>query len=184
MSDSSTLWTAAHWTPLPSTISQSLLRSTESVMPSNHLILCCFLLLLPSILPSIGVFSNELALHIRWPKHWSFSFSISPSIAIHGWFPLGLTLWSPCCPRDSQESSLVPLFESINSSVLRLPYGPLSHLYMTTEKTIALTTHIFVCKGMSLLFNTLFRFVISFLPRSKCLLTSWLQSTVLLEPRK
>jgi len=94
-------WTTAHQTSLFFTISWSLLKlmSIESVMPSNHLALCCPLLLLPSVLPSIKVFSNELALRIRWPMYWSFSFSISPS-NIQGWFPLGLTDSSPCSPRD------------------------------------------------------------------------------------
>ena len=94
------------------------------MMPSNRPILCCPLLLLPSIFPSIRIFSSESFLHIMWPKYWSFNFSISPSGAIHGWFPLGLTVWSPCCPRDSQGSSPVPLFKSISSSMLRLLYGP------------------------------------------------------------
>ena len=110
---------------LPFTISQTSLKlmPIESVMPSNHLILC-HALLLPSIFPSIRVFSNELALHIRWPKYWSVSFSISPSINIQSWFPLGLTLWSPCSPRDSQESSPAPQFKGINSLVLSLLHGP------------------------------------------------------------
>ena len=89
----------------------------------NHLILCCPLLLLSSIFPNIRVFSNELALHIRWPKYWSFSFSISPSNNIQDWFPLFL-VWSPCSLRDSRESSPTPQFKSINSLVLSPLYGP------------------------------------------------------------
>ena len=92
--------------------------SIESVKPSSHLILCCPLLLLPAIFPSIRVFSNESALCIRWPKDWSFSTDIQD------WFPLGWTVWSPCSPRDSQESSPEPQLESINFSALSLLYGP------------------------------------------------------------
>ena len=100
------------------------LTSIESGMPSNHLILCCPLLLLPSIFPSIRVFSNESALLIRWPKDWSFSFSISPSSEYSGFISFRMDwFWSPCTPRDSQESSPAPQFESINSSVLSLHYG-------------------------------------------------------------
>ena len=109
------------------TISWSLLKlmSIESVMPSNHLILCHPLLLLPSVFPSIRVFSNESFLHIRWPKYWSFSFSISPSNEYSGLISFRTELvWSPCCPKDSQESSLAPQFKSINSSALSLLYGP------------------------------------------------------------
>ena len=106
---------------------QSLLKlmSIKSVMPSNHLILCCPLLFLPSIFPSIRVFSNESVLHIRWPEYWSFSFSISPSNEHLGLisFKDGL-VGSPCSPRDSQESSPTPQLKSINSSVLSLLYGP------------------------------------------------------------
>ena len=119
-------WTTAPQASLSFTISQSLPKfmSTESVMLSNHLILYHPLLLLPSIFPSIRVFSNESALHIRWPKDWSFSFSfsISPS-HIQSWFPLGLTVWSPYSPRDSQESSPAPQFESINYSAISLLNG-------------------------------------------------------------
>ena len=129
-----TPWTTAHQASLFITNSQSLLKlmSIESVMPSNHLILCRPLLFLPSVFPSIRVFSNESVLCIRWPKYWSFSFSISPSneysrlISLTGLISLlskGLSL-SSCCPRDSQESSPTPQFKSINSSVLNLLYGP------------------------------------------------------------
>ena len=147
--------------------------SIESVMPSNHLILCC-LPLLPLIFPSIRVFSNELAVCIKCPVYWSFS--INPSneysrlIAFRiDWFDL------PCCPRDSQESSPAPQLQSINSLVLCLLYGPTLTLVVTTGKTIALAIWTFVDKVMSLIFNRLSRFVIAFLPRSNFLLISWLQ---------
>ena len=129
--------------------------STESVLPSNHFILCGPLLLLPSIVPNIRVFSNETVFHIRWPNYWSFSFSISSSNVYSNWFPLGLTVWSPCSPRDSWESSPTPQFKSINSSVL-------SFLYSRTwllENIIALTRRTFVGKVMSLPFNILSRLI-------------------------
>jgi len=150
--------------------------SIESVMPSNHLILCRPLLLLPSIFPSIRVFSNESALHIRWPKYWSFSFNISPSNEHPGLISFRM---------DSQESSPTPQFKSINYLALSF-IVQLSPPYMTTGKTIALTRQTFVGKVMSLLFNMLSMLVITFLPRSKRLLISWLQSpsAVILEPRK
>ena len=115
-----TPWTAAGQASLSITISQTLfkLMFTESVTPSNHLILCHPLLLPPSIFPSIRVFSNESAIHIRWPKYWSFSFSISPSYDYSG------LVGSPCSPRDSQESSATPQFKSINSSVLSFLHSP------------------------------------------------------------
>ena len=119
-------------------------------------------LLLPSVFPSISVFSNESALHIRRPKYWSFS--ISPSNEYPGLISFRID-WS-CSPRDSQESSPAPQLRGINSSALSLLYG-LSHPYMTTGKTIALTLWTFIGKMMSLLFNTLSRFVITFLPRNK-----------------
>ena len=117
--------TAVHQASLSFTISQSLLKlmSLESLTPSYHLILCCPLSLLLSIFPIIRVFSNESDLHIRWPKYWSFSFSIVLPMNTQGWFPLGL-VWSPCCPRDSQESFPASQFENINSSALSLLYGP------------------------------------------------------------
>ena len=122
-----TLWTAAHQASLSITNSRSSrkLMSIELVMPSNHLILCCPLLLLPSILPSIRVFSNESVLPIRWPKYWSFSFNISPSNEYSGLisFKDGL-VGSPCSPRDSQESSPTPQFKNINSSALSFLYSP------------------------------------------------------------
>ena len=157
--------------------------SIESVMPSNHLI-PCHPLLLPSIFPSIRVFSNEPALCIRWPKYWSFSFNISPSNEYSGL--ISFTMESPCSPRASQESSPTPQFKA---SILRRSaffIVQLSHPYMTTGKTIALTRWTFVGKVMSLLFNMLSRLVITFHPRSKHLLISWLQSpsAVILEHKK
>ena len=116
-----TPWTTACQASLSITNRQSPPKPTsiESMMPSNHLILCLSLLLLPSIFPSIRIFSRESALHIRWPKYWSFSFNISPSNEHPG-----RTVGSPCSPRDSQESSPTPQFKSINSSVLSFLYGP------------------------------------------------------------
>ena len=146
------------------------------MMPSNHLILCRPLLLLPSIFPSVRVFSNESILHIRWPKYWSFSFNISPSKNTQDWSPLAWTGGSPCSPRDSHESSPTPQIKSINSSALSFLYSPNTHPYMTTGKTIALTKWTFVGKVMSLLFNMLSGLVITSLLRSKRLLISWLQS--------
>ena len=158
--------------------------SIESVMPSSHLILCCPLLLLPPIPPSIRVFSNESTLHMSWPKYWSFSFSISPSNEYSGLisFMDGL-VGCPCSPRGSQESSLTPQFKSINSLTLNF-IVQLSSPYMTNRKIIALTRWTLVGKVMSLLFNMLSKFVIAFLPRSKHLLISWLQSpsAVVFEP--
>ncbi|CAI9175993.1 unnamed protein product [Rangifer tarandus platyrhynchus] len=140
--------------------------SIELVMPSNHLILCCPLLLLPSIFPSIRVFSNELALHIRWPKYWSFSFSISPSNEYFGltsfridWFHL-LAVQGTLKSLLQHHSSKASFFHTQSNL-------PLSHLFMTTRKTTALTIRNFVSKAVSLLFNTLSRFVIAFLPRCK-----------------
>ena len=120
-----TPWTAAHQASLSFTVSRSLLKpmSFESVMLSNHLILCCPLLL-PSIFPSIRVFSNEWTLHIRWSKYWSFSFSIILPMNIQDRFPLGLTGWSSLSPKDPEESSATQQFKSINSSVFSLLYGP------------------------------------------------------------
>ena len=118
------------------------LMSSELMMPSNHLILCLPLLPLPSNFPSIRVFSNELALHIRWPKYWNFIFSISPSNEYSGLISstivsLGKALsLSPCCPRDSEESSSTPQSKSINSLVLSLLYGPTLTSFMMTGKTI------------------------------------------------
>ena len=158
-------------------------------MPFNHLTLCHPLFLLPSNLPSIRVFSNESALCIRWPKYWSFSFNISPSNEHPGpiSFRMDWLVGSHCSPRDSQESSAT---HSSKASILwhsAFFIFQLSHPYMTTGKKIALTRWTFVGKVMSLLFNMLSsRLVIAFLPRSKHLLISWLQSpsAVILEPKE
>ena len=160
--------------------------SIESLMPSNHLILCCCLLL-PSIFPSIKVFSKELALRIRWPKYWSFSFSISPSNEYLGLISFRMD-WLDLIAVQGTLKRLIQ-HHSSKASILRCSaffIVQLSHPYMTTGKTIALTRRTFVDKVMSLLFNMLSRLVINFLPKSKCLLTSWLQSpsAVILEPQK
>ena len=154
-------------------------------MPSNHLILCR-LLLLPSIFPSIRVFSNESALHIRWPKYWSFSFNISPFNEHPGLISFRME-WLDLL---AAQGTLKSLLQHHSSKASILWYSAffivqLSHPYMTTKKTIALTRQTFVDKVMSLLFNMLSRLVITFLPRSKRLLISWLQSpsAVLLEPK-
>ena len=156
-------------------------------MPSNHLILCHPPLFLPSILPSIRVFSDESALCIRWPKYWSFSFSISPSNEHPGLISFRMD-WSDLLTLQGTLRSLLQ-HHSSKASILRhsaLFVVQLSYPYMTTGKTIALTRQTFVDKVMSLIFNMLSRLVITFLPRSKCLLISWLQSpsAVILEPRK
>ena len=163
------------------------LMSIELVMPSNHLILCRPLLLLPSIFPSIRVFSNESVLHIRWPKHWSFSFSISPSNEYSGLISCRMD-WLDLLAVQETLKSLLPQHSS-KASILPCSaffIVQLSHPHMTTGKTIPLTRWTFVDKVMSLLFNMLSRLVIAFLPRSKRLLVSWLQSpsAVILEPRK
>ena len=173
--------------PLSITNSQSLTKpmSIESMMPSNHLILCYPLLLLPSIFPSIRGFSNELAIRIRWPKYWSFSFNISPSNERPGlisfridWLDL-LEVQGTLKSLLQHHSSKAPILRHSVFFIVQL-----SHPYMTTGKTIALTRHTFVGKVMSLLFNTLSRLVITFLARNKRLLISWLQSpsAVILEP--
>ena len=159
-------------------ISWSLLSlmSIESVMPSNHLILCHSLLLLPSIFPSIRVFSNESVLHIRSPKYWSFSFSISPSNKYSGLISFRMD-WFDLIAVQGTLKSLQP--HSLKASILWCSaffMVQLSHPYMSTGKNISLTIWTFVGKLMSLLFNTLSRFVIAFLPRSKHLLISWLHS--------
>ena len=158
----------------------------ESVISSNHLILCRSLLLLPSVLPSIRVFSNESVLHIRWPKYWSFSFNISLSNDYSRLISFRMDWLDLLAVQGTQESSPTPHFKSINSSALSFLYElQLSHPYMTTGKTIALTRWTFVGKVMSLLFNMLSRLVITFLPRSKRPLISWLQSpsAVILEAK-
>ncbi|CAN0343728.1 unnamed protein product [Rangifer tarandus platyrhynchus] len=151
--------------------------SIESVMPSNHLILCHPLLLLSSIFPSIRVFSNESALRIRWPKYWSFSFNISPSNEHPGLISFRMD-WLDLLAVQGTLKSLLQ-HHSSKASILQHPgffIVQLSHPYMTTGKTIALTRWTFAGKVMSLLFNMQSRLVITFLPRSKRLLISWLQS--------
>ena len=146
----------------------------KSMMPSNHLILCCPLLLLPSIFSSIRIFSNESALHIRWPKYCSFS--ISPSNERPGLISFGMD-WLDLLAVQGTLKSLLQ-HHSLKASILwcsALFMVQLSHPYMTTGKTIALTRWTFVGKAMSLLFNMLSRLVIIFLPRSKRLFISWLQ---------
>ena len=151
--------------------------SIKSVMPSNHLILCHPLLLLTSIFPSIGIFSSESALHIRWPKYWSFSFNISPSNEHLGLISFRMD-WLDLLAVRGTLKSLLQHYSSKASIFWCSAFFTvqLSHPYMTTEKTIALTRWTFVDKVMSLLFNMLSRLVITFLPRSKRLLISWLQS--------
>ena len=161
--------------------------STELVMPFNHLILCCPLLLLSSIFPSSTVFSNESALHIRWPKYWSFSFSISPSSEHPGLISFKMD-WLDLLAVQGTLKSLLQ-HHSSKASIFWLSaffIVQFSHPYMTTGKTIALTRRIFVGKVISLLFNMLSRLVITFLPRSKHLLISWFQSpsVVILEPQQ
>ena len=156
-------------------------------MSSNHLILCHPLLLLPSIFPSIRVFSNESALHIRWPEYRSFSFSISPSNENSRLISFRID-WFDLLAVQRTLRSLLQYHSSKASILWRSAFFivQLSHPCMTTGKTIALIRRTFVGKVMSLLFNMLSRLVITFLPRSKRLLTSWLQSpsAVILEPRK
>ena len=183
-----TPWTAACQASLSITNSWSLpkLMCIESVMPSNHFILCHPLLLLPSIFPTKRVFSNESLLCIRWPKYWSFSFSISPSNEYSGLISLRMD-WFDLAVQETLRSLLQ--LHSSKASILQ-PSAffmvQLSHPYMTTGKTTALTRWIFVGKVISLLFNMLSRFVIAFLPWSMRLLISWLQSQseVILEPKK
>ena len=184
-----TPWTAAHQTSLSITNSWSLLKfmSIESVIPSNHLILCHPLLLPPSIFPSIRIFSSESFICIRWPKYWSFSFSISPSNEYSGLISSRKD-WLDLRAVQGTLKSLLQ-HHSSKASILRHSaffLVQLSHPYMTTGKTIAFTRWIFVGKVMSLLFNMLSRLVINFLARNKCVLISWLQSpsAVILEPKK
>ena len=156
-------------------------------MPSNHLLLCHPLLLLPSIFPSIRVFSNKSAVYIRWPKYWSLSFSISPSNGYSGLISFRIDWFDLLAVQGTLKSLLQ--HHSLKASILQHSaffMVQLSHLSMTTGKTTALTIQTFVGKVMPLLFNTLSRFVITFLPRSKRLLISWLQlpSAVILELKK
>ena len=182
-----TPWTAACKASLSLTISQSLLKlmSIESVMPSTHLLLC-HPLLLPSVFPSIRVFSNESPLHIRWPKFGSFSFSISPSNEYSGLISFRID-WFDLLSVQGTLKSLLQHHSSKASTLWHSAFFviQLSHSYMITGKTIALTRWTFVSKVRSLLFNMLSRLVIAFLPRSKQVLISWLRppSTVILECR-
>ena len=180
--------TAARQTSLSITNSRSppKLKSIESMMPSNHLI-CRPLLLLPPILLSIRVFSNESALRIRWPKYWSFSFNISPSNE----HPRLISFRMDWLDLLAVQGTLKSLLQHHSSKASILQHSAffivqLLHPYMTTGKTIALTRRMFVGKVMSLLLNMLSRLVITLLPRSKHLLISWLQSpsAVILEPKK
>ena len=183
-----TPWIVASQASMAITNSQSLtkLMSIESVMRSNHLILYCSLLLLPSIFPSIRVFSNESVLHIRWPKYWSFSFNISPSNEHSGlifrrdWLDL-LAVQGTLKSLLQHHSSKASIFQRSAFLIVQL-----SHPYITTGKTIALTRWTFVGKVVSLLLNILSRLVINFLPKSKRLLISWLHSpsAVILETPK
>ena len=161
--------------------------SIKLVMPSNHLILCCTFLLLPSIFPSIRVFSNESDLPIRWPKYWSFSFNISPSNEHSGLISFRMD-WLDLLVVQGTLKSLLQNHSSKASVLWHSAFfiAQLSHPYMTTGKNIILTRWTYVGKVMSLLLNMLSRLVITFLPRSKCLLMSWPQSpsTVILEPPK
>ena len=183
-----TPWPSPHQASLSITNSQSPPKSMsiESVMPSNYLILCHPLVLLPSIFPSIRVFSNESGLHIRWPKNWIFSFNISPINEHPGlisfrmnWLNLFAVKWTCKSPLQDHRSKASILWCSA-FFIVRL-----SHPYVTTGKTIALTKWTFLDKVMSLLFNMLSMLVMTFLSRSKRLLISWLQSppAVILEPR-
>ena len=171
-----------YWLPVFTQI-----QSIESVMPSNHLVLCHPLLLLPSIFPSIRVFSNESVFHIRWPKYWSFSFIISPSSEYSGLVSFRMNWLDHLAVQGTLKSLLQ--HHSLKASILRCSAFftvQLSHPYMTTGKTIALSRWTFVGKVTSLLFTMLSRLVITFLSRSKHLLISWLQSPseVILEPPK
>ena len=159
--------------------------SVESMMPSDHLNLCCPLLLLPSIFPRIRVFSNESALHIRWPNYWSFSFNISPSSKHPGLVSFRMD-WLDLLAVQGTLKSLLQ-HHSSKASILQCSaffIVQFSHPYLTTIKTIALTKQTFVGKVISLLFNMLSRLVITFLLKSKRLFISWLQSpsAVILEP--
>ena len=183
-----TPWIAARQASLSSTNSRSLLKLMfmESVMPSSHLILCRPLLLLPPIPPSIRIFSIESTLCIRWPKYWSFSFSISPSNEHPGLISLRMD-WLDLLAVQGTLKSLLQHHSSKASILRRSAFFTVQHSHpsMTTGKTIALTRRTFVGKIMSLLLNMLSRLVITFLPRSKRLLISWLQSpsAVILEPK-
>ena len=181
--------TSAYQASLSITNFHSLLKlmSTKSVRLSNHVILCHPLLLLPLIFPSIRVFSNESILCIRWPKYWCYSFNISPSNEYSGLISFRMD-WLDLLAVQGTLKSLLQ-YHSSKASILQCSaffMVQLLHPYTTTGKAIALTRWTFVSKVMSLLFNMLSRLVIAFLPRSKCLLISWLPSpsAVILEPKK
>ena len=184
-----TPWIAACQASLSITNSWSSLKfmPIQSVMPSNHHILCHSLLLLPLIFPSIRVFSNESLLHSRWPKNWSFSFSISPFNECSGLISFTMN-WLDLLAVQGTLKSLLQHYSSKASVHRRSAFFivQLSHPYMTTGKTIALTRRTIVGKVMSLVFDMLSRLVITFLPKNKYLLISWLQSpsAVILEPQK
>ena len=184
-----TPWTEADKASLSITNSQSLLKlmSTESVMPSNHLILCCPLLFPPSVFPSISFFFNKSVLCIRWPKYWSFRFNISSFNEYSGLISFRMD-WLDLLVVQGTLKSLLQHHSSKASVLWHSAFFivQLSPAYMTTGKTIALTRWTFVGKVMSLLFNILSRLVIAFLPRSKSLLISWLHSpsAVILESPK
>ena len=184
-----TPWTAALQASLSISSSRSLLKlmSIKSVMPSNHLILCHPFLLLPAIFPSIRVFSNESVLRIRWPKYWSFSFSINPSEEYSGLISFRMD-WLDLLAVQGTLKSLLQHHSSKASVLQHSAFFilQLSHPYRTTGKTIALTRRTFVVKVMSLLFNMLCSLVIAFLQRNKRLLISWPQSpsSAILETRK
>ena len=189
VSDSATLWNVVRQAYLSITNSRSLLKhmSIMSVMPSNHLILCSPLLFLPSVFPSIRVFSSESVLCIRWPQYWIFSFSTSPFNEYSGLISFR-TYWLDIL---AVEGTLKRLLKHHSSKASVLPCSAffivqLSHPYVTTGKNIALTRWTFVGKVMSLLYNMLSRLIIEFLPRSKCMLISWMQSAsaVILDPPK
>ena len=161
--------------------------SIESFMPSNHFILCHPLLLLPSVLPSIRVFSKESVLRMRWPNYWNFSFSVSPSDEYLGLIFFRIYRLALLAVQGTLKSLLQ--HHSSKASIIQCSAFfrvQLSHPYISTRKTMALTRWTFVSKVRSLFFNMLSRLVIAFLPRSKCLLISWLQSpsAVILKPRK
>ena len=181
--------TAACQASLSITNSWSLLKlmSIETMMPSNHLIICHPLLFLPSIFPSIRIFSNESVLHIRWPKYWSFNLSISPCKEYSALISFRIDWFDLLVVQGTLKSLLQ--HHSLKISILWCSVFfmvQLSHPYMSTAKIIDLTRWTFVGKVMSLLFNMLSRLAIAFLPRNKCLLISWLQSppTVIFKPRK
>ena len=189
MSDSVAQWTSARQASLSFANSQTLLKLKfiKSVMPSNHLTLCHPLLLLPSVLFCIRVLSNELVLCIRWPKYWSFSFSISPCNEYSGLIFFRMNWFHLLAVQGTLKSLLQHHISK--ASLLQVSaffMVQLSLSYMITGKTIALTRQTFVDQIMSLLFNRLSRLVIAFLPMSKCLLISWLQlpPEVILEPQK